>query len=132
MTAGIVDTNVIVDILRRNPPAIQWLVDQREQLAITPITWLEVMYGLERKNEQPATLKVLNQFEMLHLTQQDMQWAMDRLRLLRPSFAIEIMDYLMASVCQRLTIPLITHNLKHMRPLLGDYLVVKPYEYKHK
>ncbi len=129
MSSGIVDTNVLIDILRKNPPAITWLADQREPLAITPITWMEVMYGVQRKEHRVATLKLLDRFEMIYLTQYDMRWAMDRLQLLRSRYSIEIMDYLIASVSQRLTLPMFTHNLKHMCPLLGVDLVIKPYEY---
>ena len=49
---------------------------------------------------------------------------MERYRL---SHGVGINDSLIAAVSYRLQVPLYTHNLKHMRVLLGDTLPQKPY-----
>lgn len=45
MITGLLDTNILVDILRGYPPAISWLSGQ-SALAITPIIWLEILDGV--------------------------------------------------------------------------------------
>ena len=52
---------------------------------------------------------------------------MQQMEQLRLSYGVGINDCLIASVAQRLQVPLYTHNLKHMRVLLGDTLPQKPY-----
>ncbi|NWF68509.1 MAG: hypothetical protein HXY40_05435 [Chloroflexi bacterium] len=49
----------------------------------------------------------------------DIDWAADRLADFRLSHGVEIMDCLIAAPCHRLQLPLYTHNLKHLTPLLG-------------
>jgi predicted nucleic acid-binding protein len=52
---------------------------------------------------------------------------MQQLERYRLSHGVGINDCLIASVAHRLQLPLYTHNLKDMRVLLGETLVIKPY-----
>jgi|688.fasta_scaffold384797_1 predicted nucleic acid-binding protein len=127
MTESIADSTVLIHILRGNPTARSWFSAQVTRLSITPISWLEVMYGSPNKREQTRTKALLDQLNMAYLTQADMDWAMQQLLTYRLSHGIAIMDCLMASVCHRLQVPLYTHNVRDMTILLGSALVVKPY-----
>ena len=66
-------------------------------------------------------------FDIVYLTQADMDWAMQQLLTYRLSHGIAVMDCLIASVCYRLQVPLYTHNMRDMTNILGAALVVKPY-----
>lgn len=127
MTIGVVDSTVLIHILRGNLAAEAWSTTQPVRLSVTPITWLEVIYGAPSKRVQAATQAVLNRFDMAYLTQADMDWAMQQLLTYRLSHGIAIMDCLIASVCHRLQVPLYTHNVRDMTILLGSALVIKPY-----
>ncbi|MEZ4869944.1 MAG: PIN domain-containing protein [Caldilineaceae bacterium] len=127
MTVGIVDSTVIIHILRNNLLAETWSTAQPNRLSVTPITWLEVIYGAPNKRAQASTHALLNRFDMVYLTQVDMDWAMQQLLTYRLSHGIAIMDCLIASVCHRMQVPLYTHNVRDMTILLGSSLVVKPY-----
>jgi predicted nucleic acid-binding protein len=127
MTIGVVDSTVIVHLFRKNVPARTWFATQTEKLAVTSITWLEVMYGAPGKNGQEACEAWLDRFERLYLTPSDQVWAMERMRHYRLSRGVEINDCLIASVCHRLQIPLYTQNLKDMKKLLPATQVVNPY-----
>jgi predicted nucleic acid-binding protein len=126
MTLGVVDTTVPIHLLRNNPTALSWIAAQ-PKLAVTPISWMEIMYGAPGKKGQERSVKLLNEFEMVYQTQADMDWAMRQLRTYRLSHGVAIMDCLIASVCYRLKVPLYTHNVKDMTVLLGSTLVIKPY-----
>lgn len=128
--SAFLDTNVIIDILRRKPESLDWLSEQKEPLLITPMVWMEIVAGVRNKKELQPTLDVLNFFQLIYPETQDLDWAMHQQKRLRPiGMAIDIMDYIIASVCFRFATPMYTHNLKHFRPLLGDDFVVKPYNY---
>jgi tRNA(fMet)-specific endonuclease VapC len=125
MIAGLVDTTILVDVLRGYNPAATWLPAQ-PQLAITPTVWMEVLAGAPDKPHQRTARKLLAQFNLIYLTEGDQTWAMQQLLAYRLSHQVGILDCLIASVSRRLQLPLYTINLKHFTPLLGD-LARKPY-----
>lgn len=127
MTAALIETSVVVDLLRRYSPAVAWL-DVQSQFAfgITPIVWMEVITGGDNKAERQRAAQVMAQFEMVYLTEADLKWAMETQMRYELSHGVGMMDCLIASVSHRLQVPLYTHNLKHFAPLLGE-LAQKPY-----
>lgn len=108
MTAAIADTTVVLHLYRRYAPALTWYGSLSQPLGITPITWMEVMYGAGSKAKQATCLALLGQFDLIHLTPSDQDWAMQQMEK------------------YRLQLPLYTHNLKDMTPMIGS-LAVKPY-----
>jgi predicted nucleic acid-binding protein len=73
-----------------------------------------------------VSLVTLKRLQTVYLTEEDQQWAQAKHRQYKLSHNVGLADCLIASVSQRLELPLYTLNLKHMRPVLGD-LAVKPY-----
>ena len=126
MSSGIVDTTVIVHYFRNSPNARAWVDSQPIRLSVTSITWLEVMEGASSKINQTECKKVLSKFDLLYPTSADQQWAMQQLEHFQFSHHIGKDDCLIASVAYRLQLPLYTHNLKDMTPLIGS-LALKPY-----
>jgi len=122
---AVVDTTVVIHLLRRYQPALAWF-NNNQVYGVTSTTWLEVLEGTPGKAHQAQAKGVLAQFEMLYLTAADQQWAMEQLERFQFSHHIGMNDCLIASVAYRLRIPLYTHNIKDMAPLLGE-LAVKPY-----
>ena len=126
MVASLVDSSVLVDLLRNYPPAVSWIQAQSPAPAITPIVWMELIAGAQNKVAQDDVLKVLSGFTIEYLTQPDLDWAIQQLLAFRLSHNAAILDCLIASVNYRLQVPLFTGNLKHFAPLLGP-LAQKPY-----
>lgn len=122
---AVVDTTVVIHLLRRYKPALAWF--NNDQLySIASTTWLEVMEGTTSKTNQAQAKNILAQFEMIYPTTSDQKWAMEQLERFQFTHHIGKDDCLIASVAYRLQIPLCTHNLKDMSPLLGD-LAIQPY-----
>ena len=84
------------------------------------------MVGVPNKRAQTDTLDLLNRFETLYLTRADQDWAMQQIERLRFSRSIGMNDAMIAAVTYRLQVPLYTHNLKDMTPIIGK-LAVQPY-----
>jgi predicted nucleic acid-binding protein len=84
------------------------------------------MQGASNKANQVQCKLLLGQFDYLYPTSADQQWAMQQLERFQFSHHIGKEDCLIASVAYRLQLPLYTHNLKDMIPLIGS-LAVKPY-----
>jgi predicted nucleic acid-binding protein len=125
MIYAILDTTVVLHIFRKYQPAISWF-NNTQRYGITTTTWMEVMEGTSNKRNQAECNGLLSQFALLYPTMADQQWAMQQLEHFQFSHHIGKDDCLIASVVHRLQVPLYTHNLKDMQPLLGAF-AIKPY-----
>lgn len=84
------------------------------------------MIGVTSKQNMIQTLTFLGGFDVIYLTPYDQYWAQTQIERLRFSHHIDMNDCMVASVAHRLQVPLYTHNLKDMSPLLGN-LAIRPY-----
>lgn len=125
MVTGLLDTTVVVDLLRSHPPAGSWLAAQ-PQLGVSAIVWLEIIEGARDARAQRRALELLRNFERVDLAPPDCVWAIEQAVRFRLRANVGMMDCLIAASAQRLQVPLYTANRKHFDPLLGG-LVRKPY-----
>ena len=125
MSLAILDTTVVLHIFRKYPPAIAWFRTS-QTYAVVSTTWMEVMVGVSSKRAMQDTLNLLGNFQLLYLSDDDQKWAQQQIQQLRFSHHVTTNDCLIASVAYRLQIPLYTHNLKDMNPMIGN-LAIKPY-----
>jgi predicted nucleic acid-binding protein len=126
MINAILDTTVIIHIIRKYPPALAY-INVADYYAFTPITWFEVIVGAANKQQREQLIYSINQFQLCHHTEADQDWAITQFERFQFSHHIGYNDCLIAAVAYRLQIPLYTHNLKDMQPLLG-ILAVQPYQ----
>jgi predicted nucleic acid-binding protein len=122
---ALLDTTVVIHLLRRYRPALTWF-NNAFVYGVTSTTWMEVMEGTTSKANQAQGRDLLAQFELLYLTAANQRWAMEQLERFQFSHHIGMDDCLIASVAYRLQLPLYTHNLKDMSPLIGA-LAIQPY-----
>lgn len=125
MVTALIDSAVIIDLLRGHSPALSWL-EQQPQLGATPIVWLEVIEGARDLQAQRRAVRLLSHFERIPHQEQDFEWAIRRALAFRLSHNVDVMDCLIASCAYRLDLPLYSTNLKHFTPLLGP-LAHRPY-----
>lgn len=125
MVKALVDTSVIVDMIRGYLPAQNWYLSQ-SGLGVSRGVWLEVMEGVENSRAQRDALKLLRRFELVELTTADTIWATQQLITFYLSHNIDAFDCLIASASFRLQLPLYTRNLKHFTPLIGS-LAQRPF-----
>ena len=84
------------------------------------------MDGVPNKMGQAMCKTILSEFDIVYLGVRDMEWAMQQLERFQFSHHIGKDDCLIAALAYRLQVPLYTHNLKDMTPMIGS-LAVKPY-----
>ena len=125
MVGGLVDTVLLVDLLRQHAPALAWF-EQQPALGLAHPTMMEVLGGARDKKAQEQAQALVTKFELVYLTEADQEWAARQLLAYRLSHGVGILDCLIAAPSHRLQIPLYTHNLKHFSPLLGT-LASAPY-----
>ena len=126
MVSGLVDTAIIVDLIRGFPDTQAWLVSTEGALGTSDFVWLEVIEGAPNKQKQKAVIDILSDFQLIETTSEDTRWAVKSLIRTRLTHNVDPFDCLIAAASHRLEVPLFTRNLKHFKPLLGD-LAVRPY-----
>lgn len=127
MVRAIVETSIIIDLLRDFAPAVNWYAKQENPLlAVTPIVWMEAVGGGRTKDKRVKAARLLQRFHMVFPERGDMEWAMKAQMQYELSHGVGMMDCLIAAPCLRLQIPLYTRNMKHFRPLLSQ-LTQSPY-----
>jgi predicted nucleic acid-binding protein len=122
---ALLDTAVVVDLLRAHPPALAWLAGQ-DRLGLSPIVWLEIVEGAKDSRAQRRAVQLLQRFDRTDPLPEDFDWAIEQALRLRLSHTVDMMDCLIASTAHRLSLPLYTRNMKHFVPLLGA-LARQPY-----
>jgi predicted nucleic acid-binding protein len=125
MVTALLDTSIVIDVLRQHPPAKSWLSTTAD-VGITQIVQLEVIEGATRKIEQQRAIRFLSGFQLVDVITSDLDWSLEQLMRFKLSHNVGMMDCLIASVSYRLQVPLYTTNLKHFLPLLGAQ-VQQPY-----
>lgn len=126
MVMALVDTSIIVDVLRGYPNASTWFPAQ-QQLGVSRYVWFETLQGTQNKASQQRAISLLKTIpDVIEVTPQDHQWALNALLQYRLSHNVDVLDCLIAAASQRLQVPLYTRNLKHFQPMLGT-LAQQPY-----
>jgi len=124
---AVLDTNILVHLLRQHPPAVNWFQGLgKQQLALTPIVWIETVRGARNTSERAQIIRFLRQFYIEHPTIDDNNWAMLQFSRFFLSHGTDFEDVLIASVAVRLSVPLYTLNIRHFAPL-PDVDERKPY-----
>lgn len=125
MASGLIDSSILVDLLRKYEPAELWLATQ-DQLAVSRGVYFEILEGVTHKAALREALKLLRRFELIEYVQADLEWATSNLTRFWLSHHIDGYDCLIAAPSYRLQLPLYTRNLKHFAPLLAE-LAQEPY-----
>lgn len=120
-----IDTSVLVDVLREYPPALAWLGEQ-SYLGLSQYVVLEALDGVRNKSHPRALFRCVGGFAVIPTSAQDAEWAIQSFAKLGLRYGMDGFDCLIAATAYRLQIRLYTRNLKHFAPLLAD-LAQLPY-----
>ena len=126
MVDALVDTSIVIDLIRGFHDAVYWLESTNNELGVTYYVWLEIIEVAPDKRKLKDAMEILSDFELVDTKDLDIKWAVEELSRVSLSHNVDAMDALIASTAHRLNIPLYARNLKHFKPLLGD-LAQKPY-----
>lgn len=125
MVDALVDTSIVVDLLRGYPVAIEWL-SMQSQLGVTRFVWIEALEGAPNKQKQADAIKLLSRFDLVPTLAEDIDWASGALTQHGLAHGVDGYDCLIAAASHPLQLPLYTRNMKHFAPLIG-VSAIKPY-----
>lgn len=125
MVAVLVDTSIIVDLLRAYPRAIEWF-ETETGLSVPRAAVLEVLEGAQDSKRQRQAMRLIKRLKFIEHIEADLVSATALLSRFGLSHGVDAFDCMIAATSQRLNAPVFTRNLKHFRPLIGD-LATSPY-----
>ena len=124
----IVDSDILIDAGRGVSEAVACLqgIEQQSSLAASVITQMELFIGCRDKTELQSVESFLLRFQILKLTEQISDTAVDLLRQYRLSHGLLIADALIAATAFAFDAPLISKNQRDYRFITGLNLLAYP------
>ncbi|MFQ5612780.1 MAG: type II toxin-antitoxin system VapC family toxin [Anaerolineae bacterium] len=124
----VVDTDVLIDVGRGVDDAIRCLqqIEGQSSLSVSAITEMELIIGCRSKSELSAVGDFLLRFQIIKLTEQISDTAVDLLHRYRLSHGLLIADALIAATAISLDKPFVTKNQRDYRFISGLQLLPYP------
>lgn len=123
----LLDTDVMVDILRGHPPAAAWVSSLGNvTIALPGLVGMELIQGCRNLAEQQRLEKQLQQFVLHWPTTTDCQRAFRDFAAFRLSHNLGLLDSLIGHTAVGLGEPLATFNVKHYSVIAG-LTTIQPY-----
>ncbi|MCR4418736.1 MAG: PIN domain-containing protein [Clostridia bacterium] len=123
----VVDTDVMVDVLRGYPPAVAWLESLGDAEIVLPgSVAMELIQGCRNSHEQRRLEERVAPYAVLWPEPEGCDQALATFARLHLSSNVGVLDVLIAQTAIGLRTPLYTFNAKHYRDIEG-LKTVEPY-----
>jgi predicted nucleic acid-binding protein len=123
----LVDTDVMVDLLRQHPPAVAWLDTLGEEELLLPgLVVMELIQGCRSKAEQRRLQKALEPYAMIWPPSEVCDEALRVFTNLYLSHGVGVLDALIGQLAVSLDVALCSFNQKHYGPIPG-LRCIQPY-----
>lgn len=124
----LVDTDVMVDVLRRYPAALDWLASLgSEPIGLPGLAAMELLQGCRNRAEEQRAESLLRQFPLYWPDRDDCARAFDDFSAYRLSHGLGLLDSLIAETAIGVNQELATFNTKHYN-VVRSLRVIEPYE----
>ena len=123
-----VDTDVLIDIARKDPRALDFWrrAEARSTMTCSVVSVFELLGGCRNLREQRATLRSLTTVEIVQVESGDSIQALQWYRSYHLSQGIGFLDCFVAAAAGRLDCQVHTLNTKHFRAIHG-LKILRPY-----
>jgi predicted nucleic acid-binding protein len=95
----LLDTDILVDVLRRYSPALDWARDNPAlRVGIPVVVRMELLQGGRNQSEQDLAIRQLGAYRLLHLEAGDSERALQWFEQLHLRSGISMLDCLVAAI----------------------------------
>ncbi len=123
----IVDTDILIDIQRKAPEAVEWFTSLPEPPSVTGFSAMEMIQGARDSREVEIALNTIAPLPVLWPSAADCERARELYARAHLSHRLGLIDALIACTALGLNAELATFNVKHYRAVEGLRLV-QPYQ----
>lgn len=110
----LLDTDIMIDVLRRYPPAVTWLESLgNEEIRLPGFVVMELLQGCRNKTEQEKLEKVLQSHVVTWPSSETCNEARSVFANTHLSHGLGLLDALIGQTAVELQVPLYTFNDKH-------------------
>jgi len=114
----LLDTNILIDLLRRYEPAVKFL-GELETVYVSTITPMELIQGASNKIELNAILSFNKNLEVIEISERISKEANEVMRKYFLETQIEVADAIIAATAIVNHRVLLTRNIKHFKKIEG-------------
>ena len=126
-SAWLLDTSILIDVLRGYAPARDWIDSLVEQPSyISVITAAELYAGCHNRSEQRRVERELQLYSLIWIDESISASALETYQRHHLSHGVSFFDCLIASTAIKHQLALATLNLKHFSPF-ANMQVERPY-----
>jgi predicted nucleic acid-binding protein len=124
----LLDSDVVIDLLRQHPPAVAWLdtLDEDEEIVLPGYVVMELIQGCRNKEEQERLQRALMPYGVVWPMPADCDRALELFLEYHLSHRAGLLDVLIAQTALALGMPLYTFNQKHYQ-FLSELQTIQPY-----
>lgn len=122
----LVDSDVLIDILRGHAPAVEWFSGLRELPSIPGLVVMELIQDADTNERIRKAMKLVAPLPIVWPSPAHCQRALDDFRNLHLSHRVGLLDSLIAACAVGHSATLLTFNTKHFRTF-SDLSVEQPY-----
>lgn len=123
----LLDTDILIDILRNYSNAVEWLSQLDDTIAISGFSALELIQGCENKEEVSKIQKFISKFHIIWLDTESSGKAIELFAKNKLKSNIGLIDILIAQVSIKSGLALHTFNVKHYKSI-PDIELIQPYK----
>ena len=124
----LLDTDVMIDLLRQYPPAVAWLDSLGEEEIFLPgFVVMELILGSRNKAEQEIVERELGAYSVAWPSAETCNEALSVFARYHLSHGLGILDALIGQIAVAFNLPLCTFNQKHYA-VITNLKTVQPYE----
>ena len=123
----ILDTDIMIDLLRKHPPAMAWLASLGdEEIALPGFVVMELIQGCRNKAEQIKVEKSATSHSVVWPSSKTCDEALSVFSRYHLSHSLGLLDALIGETALALNLPLHTFNQKHYAAV-PNLKTVQPY-----
>ena len=124
----LLDTDIMIDLLRKYPPAVHWLASLgQEEIVLPGFVVMELLQGCQNKAEQDQVEQSLSGSRTVWPTPEACNAAVVTFKQFRLRHGLGMIDALIAHMAVGLSMPLHTFNQKHYA-VIATLTTVRPYQ----
>lgn len=124
----LLDSDVLIDLLRKYPPAVVWFnaLPEDEELVVSGYVVMELIQGCRNKAEQERVHQEIGVYGVIWLSPTECDKALEIFATYRLSHNAGLLDVLIGQTAVSLGVPLHSFNQRHYRFIPGIQ-TVQPY-----